>query len=278
MPRDEAPPKEGAERMAEEDDWNARLLGDDQAIERPEVADNLVPSALVGEMAEIGGRSLRSVPAMIVGVNAIPRGIEGGGDPRVTGAVLGKAMGDLHHRVRGIFGEPTPREQGLAIIGAKLEFARRHRRFPHLRRPLATGTRWNLALIREPRQAGGRQGDSPRRIEWDRLGAESHGAVYFHHRRRGFLAWQGFGFGGFGRASAGARLYRATSQARPLSQRRSGHDEPDPAWRGVRHRRRRRDRPRPRPLRALHWPQRQQTGQHYHRAHLSGADRQGAAR
>ncbi len=42
------------------------------------------------------------------------------------------------------------------------------------------------------------------------------------------------------------------AQARPLSQRRSGHHEPVPARRGVRHRRRRRDRPRPGPLRALH--------------------------
>jgi hypothetical protein len=40
-------------------------------------------------------------------------------------------------------------------------------------------------------------------------------------------------------------------EARPLHQRRSGHHEPVPARRGVRHRRRRRDRPRPRPLRAL---------------------------
>ena len=42
------------------------------------------------------------------------------------------------------------------------------------------------------------------------------------------------------------------AEARPVHQRRSGHDEPVRARRGVRHRRRRRDRPRPRPLRALH--------------------------
>ena len=41
--------------MAEEDDRNARLLGGDQAVEGPEVADDLVPSAFIGEMAEIGG-------------------------------------------------------------------------------------------------------------------------------------------------------------------------------------------------------------------------------
>ena len=42
------------------------------------------------------------------------------------------------------------------------------------------------------------------------------------------------------------------AEARPVHQRRPGHDEPVRARRGVRHRRRRRDRPRPRALRALH--------------------------
>jgi CTP synthase len=58
------------------------------------------------------------------------------------------------------------------------------------------------------------------------------------------------------------------AQARPLSQRRSGHDEPVSARRGLRHRRRRRDRPRPRPLRALHRRAAPQARQHHHRAHL----------
>ena len=54
-----------------------------------------------------------------------------------------------------------------------------------------------------------------------------------------------------------ARGYtRAAAQARPLSQRRSGDDEPLSARRGLRHRRRRRDRSRPWPLRALHRPPR----------------------
>ncbi len=50
----------------------------------------------------------------------------------------------------------------------------------------------------------------------------------------------------------GARLQRHADEARPLRQRRSGHDVALPARRGLRHRRRRRDRPRSRPLRALH--------------------------
>ena len=81
-----------------------------------------------------------------------------------------------------------------------------------------------------------------------------HDAVRFHHRRRGLLARQGARLGGPRSAPAGPRLQGPPAQARPLPQRRSGHDEPLPARRGLRHRRRRRDRSRPRPLRALHRP------------------------
>ncbi len=112
--------------MAEEDDRRPRLLGGDQAVEGPEVADDLVPSALVGEMAEIGGLSLGPMAAMVVGVSRVARGIERGGETGVTGAVLGEAMGDLQNRAWRPLRQPAPREQGLAIVGAKLEFALRH--------------------------------------------------------------------------------------------------------------------------------------------------------
>ena len=79
-----------------------------------------------------------------------------------------------------------------------------------------------------------------------------HDAVHLHHRRRGLLPRQGPGVGGARRPAAGARLSCAAAQARPLSERRSRHDEPLPARGGVRDRRRGGDRPRPRPLRALH--------------------------
>ena len=49
-----------------------------------------------------------------------------------------------------------------------------------------------------------------------------------------------------------ARPAGHVAEARPVHQRRPGHDEPVRARRGLRHRRRRRDRPRPRPLRAVH--------------------------
>ena len=54
----------------------------------------------------------------------------------------------------------------------------------------------------------------------------AHDAVHIHHRRRGLLAWQRDRLRGARRAAAGAWLFRAAAQARPLSQRRSGHDEP----------------------------------------------------
>ena len=101
----------------------------------------------------------------------------------------------------------------------------------------------------------------------------AHDAVRLHHRRRGVLPGQGHRLRGARRAAAGARLHRAAAQARPLSQRRSGHDEPVPARRGVRHRRRRRDRPGPRPLRALHRRARHAGRQRHHRAHLLRGDR-----
>ena len=101
----------------------------------------------------------------------------------------------------------------------------------------------------------------------------SHGAVHLHHRRRGLLPRQRSRLRGARRAAAGARLQGPPAQARPLSQRRSGHDVALPARRGVRHRRRRRDRPRPRPLRALHRPPGDPAGQHHHRPHLPGHHR-----
>ena len=60
----------------------------------------------------------------------------------------------------------------------------------------------------------------------DAVKVKAHGAVHLHHRRRGLLARQGSRIGGARRAAAGARLQGPAAQARPLSQRRSGHDEP----------------------------------------------------
>src|ERR1700733_2277700 len=112
--------------MAEEDDRRPRLLRGDEAVEGPEVANDLVPSAFVGEMAEIGGRSFGPVTAMVVGVSRVARGIERVGERGVAGAVLGEAMGDLQNRARRTFRQPTAPQKRLAIVGAKVEFAPRH--------------------------------------------------------------------------------------------------------------------------------------------------------
>ena len=96
--------------MAEEDDRRPRLFGRDQAIEGPEVADHLVPSPLVGEMAEIGGGRTWPVAAHVGDVDAIAGGVERGGETGVTAAVLGEAMGDLHDRARASLGQPAARQ------------------------------------------------------------------------------------------------------------------------------------------------------------------------
>ena len=112
--------------MAEEDDWRARLLGGDQAVHGPEVADDLVPPALVGEMAEVGAGRAWPVSPMIIGVNGVACGVERRGETRVTPAMLGEAVGDLDHRARRRVWQPATRQEVLAIVGAKHEFASRH--------------------------------------------------------------------------------------------------------------------------------------------------------
>ena len=140
-------------------------------------------------------------PRMIGGVDAIARGVERGGETGVAAAMLGEPVRDLDDRARRTFWQPTPREEALAIVGAKRRIRSPALPPPDLRSSPSrfAATPWNLARIRWRRQAGGRQGNSPRRIGCDRLGAESHGAVYLHHRRRGLLSWQGSRFSGFRR-------------------------------------------------------------------------------
>src|ERR1700744_2005327 len=81
------------------------------------------------------------------------------------------------------------------------------------------------------------------RIEQVALKVKSHGAVYLHHRRRGFLARKRSGIGGSWRAAAGAWLQGSAAQTRSLSQSRSRNDVALSAWRSVRDRRWRGNRP-----------------------------------
>src|ERR1700688_852707 len=66
--------------------------------------------------------------------------------------------------------------------------------------------------------------DSFWRIDPVALKVKSHGAVYLHHRRRGFFARKGSGFGGARRPVAVTRLQGPASQARSLSQSRPRND------------------------------------------------------
>ena len=105
-----------------------------------------------------------------------------------------------------------------------------------------------------------------------------HDQVRLRDRRRRFLPREGHRRRLPRRDPRIPRHQRHQSQARSLHQRRSGHDEPVPARRGVRHRGRRRDRPRPRPLRALHRREDEQAQQLHHRPDLRERDQQGAPR
>ena len=74
-------------------------------------------------MAEICGRGLGPVAAMIVGVSRVARGVQGSRQPGVAGAVFREAVGDLYDCPRTAFRQPTPPQEGVAIVGAKVEFA-----------------------------------------------------------------------------------------------------------------------------------------------------------
>ena len=124
---DELLSEERPERMAEEDDRNARLLLGDQPIHGPEVADDLAPSPVVGEMAEVRGGGLGPVATMIAGEDRIAGGVERRGEARVTGAVLGETMGDLHHRPRRSLRQPAAGQKAQPIVGPKPELPLRHR-------------------------------------------------------------------------------------------------------------------------------------------------------
>ena len=106
----------------------------------------------------------------------------------------------------------------------------------------------------------------------------SHGAVHFCHRRRGFIAWERSPFSVPRGASSGARLQGPDPQVRSLSERRSGDDVALSARRSLCDRRRGGDRPRPWPLRALHRRFVEAVGQCDHGPHLSRYHREGAAR
>ena len=144
------------------------------------------------------------------------------------------------------------------------------------------GARAALAGAWRPRPAPGRLSGGARPRRYNRAlpaghswvaaaphpGAPRHDQVCLCHRRCGVVPGQGHRVGVTGGDPRIARPQGHPDQARSLPQRGSGHDEPVPARRGVRHRRRRRDRPRPRPLRALHHDAHEEVEQLHHRPDL----------
>ena len=85
-----------------------------------------------------------------------------------------------------------------------------------------------------------------------RVGCRSRDETHLRDGWCGFLVGQGSHRFLPRSPAQGAGPAGDDAEARPVHQRRPGHDEPVRARRGVRHRRRWRDRPRPRALRALH--------------------------
>src|SRR5229473_128207 len=106
----------------------------------------------------------------------------------------------------------------------------------------ASGTPINILITLlisghpQPDRMFARECDSLWRIAPVALKVEPHGAVYLHHRRRGFLARKGSGFGGARRPVAGAGLQGSAAQARSLSQSRPRNDVALPARRSIRDR------------------------------------------
>src|SRR5689334_13280985 len=95
-----------------------------------------------------------------------------------------------------------------------------------------------LSVLAHPqaRKIFGAEDESLWRIKFEGLEVKSHGAVHFHHRRRGFFARKGSGIGGTRCSAAVPRVQGPPPQARPLSQPRSRNDVAVSARRSVRDR------------------------------------------
>ena len=102
--------------------------------------------------------------------------------------------------------------------------------------------------------------------------------AHLRDRRCRFFVGQGPDGGQPRQSAHGAWPARRHAEARPVSERRSGDDEPVPARRGLRDRRRRRDRPRHRPLRALPRHRAEPGGERHHRPDLLAGHRARAPR
>src|SRR5579871_6778396 len=105
--------------MAEKDNGDAWLLRRDEAIESPKVADTSRPPVSVGEMAQIGRSARRPVTPQVERIDPIAGGAERTGHACVAGAVLGKAVGDLHDPPRRPVRQPAPGEEFDSVVGTE---------------------------------------------------------------------------------------------------------------------------------------------------------------
>ncbi len=107
---------ERSERMAQNHDGRVWMIRANPLVELPQVLDAPVPSLVIGEVAQVGGRLRRTaVSPMVVGVDRVSRPAQGLGHPRVSAGVLGPTVGDLHHRLRRLLGQPAINEERNTI-------------------------------------------------------------------------------------------------------------------------------------------------------------------
>ena len=90
-----------AHGMADEHDWQARMVGGDALVQPPEIIDAFAPAVPLGKEAEILQRRGRpAMAAMIAGIDRIASASQRLGKPGVSAGMLDEAMGNLHHRLR----------------------------------------------------------------------------------------------------------------------------------------------------------------------------------
>src|SRR5690606_27927210 len=113
---------EGTHGVAEEKDRHPRMPGRDLPVEAIKIADGGAPARLIAKMP--GRRAIRyiqPVPAMIRGIGNIAKGVQHLGEARISPAMFGHTVGDLHGRLWSLYLEPAPGLQPGAALAFKTE-------------------------------------------------------------------------------------------------------------------------------------------------------------
>jgi|GEM_PF-3673533 len=101
-----------AHGMADEHDWQARMVDGDTLAQPPEI----VYAVPLSKEAEILRRWRRpAMAAMIARINRIASASKCLGKPGISAGMLDEAMRDLDHRFRVCFGHPAIYEEREAI-------------------------------------------------------------------------------------------------------------------------------------------------------------------